>query len=57
MTCKYLRLLAVSALDMNVVRLDVVEEIFVSPFFVITRADRDLSPIASHVIQETFRNI
>lgn len=50
-------LLAVSALDMNVVRLDVVEEILVSPFFVIARADRELSPIASQVIQETFRNI
>lgn len=50
-------LLADSALDMNVVRLDVVEEVLVSPFFVITRADRDLSPVANHVIQETFRKM
>lgn len=50
-------LLADSALDMKVVRLDVVEEILVSPFFLITRADRELSPAADQAIQETFRKM
>lgn len=50
-------LLAESALNMNVVRLDVVDEVLVSPFFVIARSDRELSPVADHVVQEMFRNI
>ncbi|MFY0618854.1 LysR family transcriptional regulator [Shimia sp.] len=50
-------LLTVSALDMNVVRLDVVEDVRVSPFFVVARSDRELSPLAEHVILETTRNI
>ncbi len=50
-------LLADSALDMKVVRLDVVEEVLVSPFFVIARSDRELSPVADRIIQETFHNI
>lgn len=50
-------LLADSALEMNVVRLDVVEEVLVSPFFVITRADLDLSPAAEQAIQETYRKM
>lgn len=50
-------LLVDSALEMKVVRLDIVEEILVSPFFVIARADRQLSPAADQAIHETFRNI
>lgn len=50
-------LLADSALNMNVVRLDIVEDILVSPFFVIARADRELSPLAEHAILETTRKI
>ena len=50
-------LLTDSALDMNVVRLDIVEDIFVSPYFVIARADRELSPPAEHAILETTRKI
>ena len=50
-------LLTDSALDMNVVRLDIVEDIFVSPYFVIARADRELSPLAEHAILETTRKI
>lgn len=50
-------LLTVSALDVNVARLDIVEDVLVSPFFVIARSDRELSPLAEHVILETTRNI
>ncbi len=49
------KLLTDSALNMNVVRLDIVEEILVSPCFVIARADRELSPLAEHAILETTR--
>ena len=51
------KLLTDSALNMNVVRLDIVEDILVSPFFVIARADRELSPLAEHAILETTRKI
>lgn len=51
------KLLTDSALNMNVVRLDIVEEILVSPCFVIARADRELSPLAEHAILETTRKI
>lgn len=50
-------LLAGSGLDVNVTRLDLVEDILVSPFFVIVQQDRQLSPVAEQVIQETFRRI
>jgi len=50
-------LLADSALDVNVARLDLVEDILVSPFFVIVQQDRKLSPLAEHVIEETFRRM
>ena len=49
------KLLTDSALNMNVVRLDIVEDILVSPCFVIARADRELSPLAEHAILETTR--
>ena len=51
------KLLTDSALNMNVVRLDIVEDILVSPCFVIARADRELSPLAEHAILETTRKI
>jgi DNA-binding transcriptional LysR family regulator len=51
------KLLTDSALNMNVVRLDIVEDILVSPYFVIARADRELSPLAEHAILETTRKI
>lgn len=50
-------LLADSALGVNVVRLDLVEEVLVSPFFVIARSDMELSTVADHVINETFRRL
>ena len=49
------KLLTDSALNMNVVRLYIVEDILVSPCFVIARADRELSPLAEHAILETTR--
>jgi len=56
-TQEVVELLADSALNMNVVRLDLVEDILVSPFFVIARADRELSPLAENAILETTRKI
>jgi len=50
-------LFAASALDVSIVRLDLVEDIRISPFFIINRRDREMSPIANQVIQETFRYI
>jgi|TARA_B110000238_G_scaffold195792_1_gene235511 molybdate transport repressor ModE-like protein len=51
------RLLTDSALDVNVTRLDLVEDIMVSPYFVIVQQDRELSPAAEQVIRETLRRI
>jgi molybdate transport repressor ModE-like protein len=50
-------LLADSALDVNVTRLDLVEDIIVSPYFVIVQQDRELSPAAEQVIQETLHRM
>ena len=52
-----MRLLTDSALDVNVTRLDLVEDIMVSPYFVIFQQDRELSPAAEQVIRETLRRI
>jgi hypothetical protein len=41
----------------NVTRLDLVEDIMVSPYFVIVQQDRELSPAAEQVIRETLRRI
>lgn len=56
-TQEVVALLADSALNMNVVPLDLVEDILVSPFFVIARTDRELSPLAEQAILETTRRI
>ena len=56
-TQEVVALLADSALNTNVVALDLVEDILVSPFFVIARTDRELSPLAEQAILETTRRI
>lgn len=50
-------LLSGSALGLHVTKLDVFEDILVSPFFVITQKDRQLSPIAERVVQETLARL
>jgi len=50
-------LLSVSDLDVKVSRLDLVEDITVSPFFVIVQQDRQLSPVVELVLKETLRRM
>lgn len=50
-------LLGGEALDMKVTRLQLHENIHVSPFFVIVQRDRQLPPVVEHFIRETFQRL
>ncbi len=52
-----IELLTGSAFDAKVTRLDLVEDIRVSPFFLIVQKDRELSPVARQVFEETCRRL
>lgn len=51
-THEVVELLTGSALDMNVTKLNLLEDILVPPYFVIVREDQQLSPITEHAIHE-----
>ncbi len=51
------QLLSATAIGAHVTRLSLFEDILVSPFFVITQKDRQLSAIAERVVQETLARL